>query len=232
MAIYFELRFTSAAQSDNFPISLNAFTGFPINTVFNSGHLDIHLIAFTDTNNNDVARIADLYDKFRLLVKLFIDYRLDIEKLEPNMIDSNQLREKLPDSKIINFDGSKYMGSSTDSSQRELLEHIEDLAHDRLKTAIPNLVTWMDANIGKNSSGFCDLRNAYMHPDLREQSKKALRSRFPAMDFNPNGSIARDSKENIRILKSAICPILNEIKKAFVEKYLSSEELPYKILVS
>lgn len=196
-----------------------------------SGHLNIKLLAFTNFENLNNEQVKLFNDKLRLLVKLFIDYRLDLGGLKPNNIRSNELRKNLPNLKIINCDGSKYMKINLDSAQRELLEHLDELAQNRLKSAIPNIINWMDANIGKNSSGFCDVRNAYLHPDLFKTAKEKLQERFPTMDFNPNGSITRDSQENTSMLEKMVDTILTEIKSAFTKKYLSSEEIPYKILI-
>lgn len=232
MGAFYQMRFITGTSSQNFPISINIFNEFPVNTMFNSSHLDIQLVAYGGLNNPNNDRLITLFhNKFRLLIKLFMDYRLNIEKLKPNIINYDDLRTKLPNVKIINFDDSKYMNSAIDSAQNELLEHLDELGQNRLKTAIPNMINWMDANIGKNSSGFCDLRNAYLHPDLWEKSKEELQKRFSTMVFNPDGSIARDSEENIRILETVIDPILKEIKNAFIKKYLFSEELPYKKLM-
>ena len=122
------------------------------------------------------------------------------------------------------------MNSPLDSIQKELLEHLDDLAMNRLKTAIPNLVNWMDAYVGKNTSDYCVLRNAYLHPDLNDDTKKLLNEKFGSrVIFNPNGSIDRDA--NTSLLQDSITPILAEVKNTFQKLYFNSESLPHKILL-
>lgn len=234
METVYQIRFTHATPVQNFSISMESFDEFPVSTMFNSSHLDINLFAFTSNEHaRDTDFLSNYHNKFRLIVKLFIDYRLNLESFKPNGVQNIDLSERYPKISIINFDDSNYMNSNLDSTQKDLLEHLDDLAQGRLKTAIPNIVNWMDAYVGKNSSGFCVLRNAYQHPDLWEDTKKELEKKFNGKAvFNSNGSIDRDAEENLEILKSCIVPILTEIKNAFRGKYFDSEKLPHKILLN
>lgn len=233
MGCVYQIGFTHGTLSSNFPISLTSFEDFPIYSMFNSSNVTIELFAFTsNTHATDTNFVSLLHNKFRLFVKLFIDYRLNLEPFKPNTMDKNDISKNLPNIPIINFDSSKYMNSAIDSPQKDLLEYLDELAQGRLKTSIPNIVNWMDANVGKNSSGFCVLRNAYLHPDLRNVTKIELTKKFnDTVIFNPNGSIDRDAPENLKILESCIDPILLEIKSAFQKTYFSSEKLPHQTLL-
>lgn len=230
MATTYQIKFTHATSYQNFPIPMKAFEDFPISTTFNSNHLDLDIFAFTlDTHAKDDS-VSMFHDKFRLIVKLFIDYRLDLDEFNLNSVNPDSESQLFPHSPVINFDNSEYMNSPLDSIQKELLEHLDDLARDRLKTAIPNLVNWMDAYVGKNTSGYCVLRNAYLHPDLNEDTKKLLNEKFgDRVVFNPNGSIDRDA--NIALLQDSITSILIEVKNAFQKLYFDSESLSHKMLL-
>lgn len=233
MGYFYQIRFTHGTPAQNFRISLKSFDDFPIYTMFNSSHLDIHLFAFTSNEHGNAPNFLSSYhSKFRLFVKLFLDYRLNLEDFSVTAVDKKDIPERYPNVPIINFDDSKYMNSDLEPPQKDLLEYLDELAQGRLKTAIPNIVNWMDAYVGKNSSGFCALRNAYLHPNLWKETKKVLEEKFDGIVFNSNGSIDRDAKENLKILESCIVPVLSEIKTAFYDKYFSSEELPSKTLLN
>lgn len=226
---FFNIKFRSATSSSNFPISLRSFTALSLDVSFNTSNLDLNLSAYM---RNLTTPPPHLYDKFRLVIKLFIDYRLNIEKLKPVTITFEQLQEKFGSRKIMDFSSNKYMRSTIDSSQLDLLEHLDNLALGDLKNSIPNLINWSDAHIGKNSSGYCAVRNAYQHPDLYKITKDQLAKLFDLpSEFNTDGSINRSSGNNKINLEASIIPILKEIQTFFNKKYFENTPLPFDEIV-
>lgn len=227
---FFQIKLASAMLVQNFPIDINALESLPISATFSSGHLDLNLFAVFSPGSkfNDV-----LYNKFRLLIKLFVDYRLDIHKLvSMTTMHDLQYRTLVDNKKIMDFSTNNYMRKPMDSPQLELLEHLESIAHNDLKNAIPNIINWSDANIGKNSSGYCAVRNAYHHPNLYEDTKKKLSNLFNLpSEFNQDGSINRYSSNNQKNLELSIEPILQEIRDFFLKKYFKNEIFTFSDLV-
>lgn len=228
--VFFQIRFTNATKPQNFPISMSAFRSLPIDVTFNSSHLDLNLFAFL---KHSLTSYDAIYDKFRLLIKLFVDYRLNIVKFEPKNMNFLDLQKRNGSRKIMDFSSNKYMKTSIDSAQLELLEHLDSIALDDLKNAIPNIINWSDANIGKNLSGYCAVRNAYQHPNLYEDTKNKLAELFVLhSEFNQDGSINRYSSNNQKNLEESVKPILEEIQIFFKQKYFKNESLPFdKIII-
>lgn len=219
------IRFRPTVKHRNFPLSLNAFKMIPLTIISASNYIEIGMLAYF--KGSEVPPLY-MYDKFRLLIKLFIDYRLHIEKFTSMVTSVQALEKEFGSYNIMNFVSNEYMRDPIEPSQNDLLEHLDNLSTGDLKNAIPNLINWSDSNIGKNKSGFCFLRNAYQHPDLYESTKLQLTKLFdlPSV-FNPDGSIDRTADNNHKNLELSINPLLKEIRTFFHKKYFNDTLIPF-----
>lgn len=227
--VFYQIKFISAMKTQNFPIPLKSFNLLPLDVLFNNSHLDLNLFAY---HQHVLKSYDDVFNKFRLLIKLFVDYRLDIQPLTPTTIIFEDFKKRYSSFKIMDFSSNQYMKQMIETSESDLLEHLLGIGMNDLKNSIPNIINWSDANIGKNSSGYCSVRNAYQHPNLYESTKKNLEKLFDVpFIFNPDGSINRTSEKNQKNLEISIKPILEEIRIFFKKKYFMNTSLPFDELV-
>lgn len=162
-------------------------------------------------------------------MSLYFDvvYGLDIEieyktAFDVRTIDSHTT----PNGKILDMLDSDYFHTNIDPASTYLIEAITNLKEKRFIDGFPKLVMWLDKYVQKDASGFCQVRNSCIHPDLFSDSRQRLEQDFPnQLEFEDDDSLKRNSPKNIKFLETKMTVLLKEIKPHFLKRYFENEDL-------
>jgi len=174
----------------------------------------------------------DLEKKLNVFFKLYYGTEVGVTIIELDTIafsykmNVDEFVKKIR-GKMWDLDDSEYLKNPIDPAHKELYETFVDILEKRMMDGFPKLVMWIDKYVANNSSGFCDIRNSCIHPNLFEKSKKRLESKYPnELEFENDNSLTRDSQKNVDFLKRKLPELLNEVREQFTKKYFTNEKSP------
>lgn len=169
--------------------------------------------------DNDRKQKMSLYFDVVYGFDIQVEYKIAFELIN---IDSHVTKN----GKILDISESNYFHSNLDPATTYLIEAITNLKERRFIDGFPKLVMWLDKYVEKDASGFCEVRNSCIHPDLFSQSRQKLEDSFPnQLDFEDDDSLKRNSGKNFQFLESKMTVLLKEIRPHFLKKFFENETL-------
>ena len=128
--------------------------------------------------------------------------------------------------KILDISSSDYFHTNLDPATTYLIEAIANLKEKRFIDGFPKLVMWLDKYVQKDASGFCEVRNSCIHPDLFLSSRQKLEQAFPnQLEFETDNSFKRNSSKNLLFLQLKMTTLLSEIKPHFLKRFFEHEPI-------
>lgn len=169
-------------------------------------------------NSNVIPKVTlyfDVYYEFNLLVTG--------DELRSSI---NLLPFAIANNAILNISDFDYFSTEQDAATKYLIEGITHVRSRQFLDGIPKLVTWLDKYDKPDSSGFCDIRNSCIHPNLFSSSRPKLEKKYPGkLEFETDDSLKRDSQKNMEFLESLIPLLFKEIKPHFLKRFF--DEKPF-----
>lgn len=177
----------------------------------------------------DNQRSNDIRKKLQLYFDIFYEFNIQVTYSNVLGLVGDVSSFVSENGKILDLSTCDYFLNELDPASIYLIEAISNLKERNIIDGIPKLIMWLDKYHQKDSSGFCDIRNCCIHPDLYAISRKNLEKKYPQMlDFDDDDSLKRNSGNNTIFLKSIISKLIKEIKPHFVKRFFEGKSLVHE----